>query len=410
MSSFAARKSELEFVGCRDCGQIQSIAAAAYGGSLRCVRCGYTLERLNGRSLTLAFACSLATLLLLFPANLLPILQVNILAATNHSYIASGVVGIWSQGWPVAAIVIGLEIIALPFLRFGLLSLVLGMLWLGRPAAWLGRGFRWAEWLDNWAMMDVFVFGGFIGYERVVQELPVRILPGGYCVIAAAFLSLVTRAALERRQIWRRIGPVAREAAPDMICCTSCDHPAPPVAEGRPCPRCGATMWRCRPYAPMRAMALTLAGFAFYPVAYLYPMESSDVLGDLTGYSILTGVFKLVQAHLWIFAVIIFSASVLIPLLKLFAFAWFGLSIQRRSRARLRLKTRLYRLIDTIGRWSHIDVFTVSVFLPLMHLSGLLAVLVGKALPAFLAVVVLTMLAASLFDPRAMWLAAERRA
>lgn len=116
------------------------------------------------------------------------------------------------------------------------------------------------------------------------------------------------------------------------------------------------------------------------------------------------------QAHLWIFAVIIFSASVLIPLLKLFAFAWFGLSIQRRSRARLRLKTRLYRLIDTIGRWSHIDVFTVSVFLPLMHLSGLLAVLVGKALPAFLAVVVLTMLAASLFDPRAMWLAAERRA
>ncbi|EKM98214.1 MULTISPECIES: paraquat-inducible protein A [unclassified Acidocella] len=409
MSSFANNAGQ-EIVGCPDCGAIQAISTGAARGARRCGRCGRTLERMNGRSLLGGLGCALATLLLLFPANLLPILQVNILAATNISFIGSGVFGIWTQGWPVAAIVVGLEIVVLPFLRFGLLSAVLGMLWAGQRARWLGPAFRWAEYLDQWAMIDVFLFGGLIGYARVVHAMPVQILAGGYCAICAAFFSLVTRAALERREIWRLIGPAATQREEKMICCTSCDYPLPATQEGKRCPRCHARVWHCRPYAAMRALALTLAAFAFYPIAYIYPMESSDVLDDLHGYSIMTGVLKLVQADLWFFAAVVFIASVAIPLLKLFAFAWFGMSIHRRSAARLRLKTKLYRLIDTIGRWSHIDVFTVSVFLPLMQLNGLLSIVVGKALPAFLAVVVITMAATSFFDPRALWLAAERRA
>jgi paraquat-inducible protein A len=378
-------------------------------GTLRCRRCGRTLERMNGRSLNAALACALATFLLLFPANLLPILQVNLLGATNHSFIASGVMALWDQRWALAAIVVGLEIVLLPFLRFGLLSAVLGMLWLGQNAAWLGRAFRCAEWLDQWAMIDVFLFGAIIGYRRVAYSLAIHIEPGGYCVIAAAFLALVTRASLERRAIWRRIGPSATRREREMICCTSCDFPVSSAQEGRACPRCGARIRHCHPFGAMRAMALTLAAFAFYPIAYLYPMESNDVLDELHGYSIMTGVTKLLQAGLWFFAAVVFIASVLIPLLKLFVFAWFGMSIHRRSTARLRLKTKLHRLVDVIGRWSHIDVFIISVFLPLMHLDGFLSIVVGKALPAFLAVVVLTMLATSFFDPRALWLAAGRK-
>ncbi|HTJ91018.1 MAG TPA: paraquat-inducible protein A [Acidocella sp.] len=398
-----------EIIGCPDCGMIAAVCPKGKRGTLQCRRCGRTLERMNGRSLNAALACALATFLLLFPANLLPILQVNLLGATNDSYIASGVIDTWDQRWAVAAIVVGLEIVLLPFLRFGLLSVVLGMLWLGRNAAWLGRAFRWAEGLDQWAMIDVFLFGAIIGYRRVAYSLPIHIAPGGYCVIAAAFLALVTRASLERRAIWRLIGPSATQPEKEMICCTSCDFPVPSAQEGCACPRCGARIWHCRPFAAMRAMAFTLAAFAFYPIAYFYPMESNDVLDELHGYSIMTGVTKLLQAGLWFFAAVVFVASVLIPLLKLFAFAWFGMSIHRRSTARLRLKTKLHRVIDVIGRWSHIDVFIISVFLPLMQLDGFLSIIVGNALPAFLAVVVLTMLASSSFDPRALWLAAGRR-
>ncbi|QFX95822.1 paraquat-inducible protein A [Acidithiobacillus thiooxidans ATCC 19377] len=119
----------------------------------------------------------------------------------------------------------------------------------------------------------------------------------------------------------------------------------------------------------------------------------------------MTGVMKLIDAHFLLFAAIIFVASILIPLLKLFSLSWFFISVHFHSVKRLKLKTETYRLIKTIGRWSHVDVFTVTVFLPLMHLSGLLAVYVGDALPAFLAVVVLTMIATEIFDPRALWAA-----
>jgi paraquat-inducible protein A len=399
----------VELVGCPFCGQVQTLPISSVeGGSLQCVRCNGILERTNGRSLDGALVCAVATLALLFPANLLPILKVNLLGATNSSVIMSSVTGIWSQDWPVVAIVVGLEIVVLPFARFGLLTAVLGAIRLGHRGRWMGPAFRWAERLDQWAMIDVFLFGGIIGYERVAQELSIHIEAGGWCLIAAALLTFVTRASLERRELWRCIGPTATRLRANMITCTACDLPVPADNEGKPCPRCGAALWRCHPFSAMRAMALTVAAFAFYPAAYVYPMEYNDMLGQLQGYSIMTGVTKLMQANLWFFAAIVFIASIAIPLLKLFVFVWFGISIHRRSTSHLRPKTWLFRIVDLIGRWSHIDVFTIAVFLPLMYLPGILSVLVGRALPAFLAVVVLTMLASDLFDPRALWLTKER--
>ncbi|MGH7996056.1 MAG: paraquat-inducible protein A [Opitutaceae bacterium] len=398
-----------DVIGCPDCGLIQNLPKPPRRGSLRCLRCDSALERTNGRSLDAALACSLATLLLLFPANLLPILQVNILAATNRSVIASGAIGIWHQDWPLTALVVGLEIVVIPFVRFGTLTAVLLALRLGKRGGWLGPVFRWSERLDQWAMVDVFLFGGVVGYTRVAPFLPIRIEPGGWCLIAAAFLTLVTRASLERRQLWRRIGPVVRERHQEMIGCSACDFPVTSDRAGSRCPRCRARIWPCRPNATMRAVALTVAAFAFYPAAYLFPMEYSAQFGTRFGYSIMTGVNELFQVHLWFFGVVIFCASIVVPLLKLFAMTWFGISIHRRSNSRLRLKTNLYRVVNAIGRWSHIDVFTVSVFLPLMQLRGVLGVVVGRALPAFLAVVVFTMFASELFDPRALWLAGRRR-
>lgn len=365
------------------------------------------LERTAGRSIGAALACSVATFVLLFAANLLPLLNVTILQTLNRSVIASGVLGIFRQGWPVVATVVGLEIVILPFFRFGLLTVVLASLRAGVRAPWIGPAFKWAEILDEWSMPDVFLFGCIVGYTRVAPFLPIEIGPGGWCFIAVALLTLVTRATLERRAIWRMIGPVEETLEPDMIGCVRCDHPVPAAMNGKPCPRCRARIWRVRPDSVIRSAALTLAGLACYPIAYIYPMEYSVRLNHFEGYSIMTGVMKLIQANLWFFAGVVFVASIVIPFLKLVALAWFTLSIHHHSNSRLKTKTKVYRVIAAIGRWSHIDVFTISVFLPLMHLAGYLSVVVGRALPAFLAVVVLTMFASEVFDPRELWIAAK---
>ena len=95
------------------------------------------------------------------------------------------------------------------------------------------------------------------------------------------------------------------------------------------------------------------------------------------------------------------------PVLKLAGLAAMLLAVRRRSAARLRGRTRLYRFIEAVGRWSMIDVFVVSVLVALVRFGPLAGIASEVGAACFAAVVVLTMLAAEAFDPRLMWDAAE---
>src|SRR5690348_11857025 len=91
------------------------------------------------------------------------------------------------------------------FFRYGLLVATLGAIRGGFDRRWIGPGFRWAEKLDLWAMPDVFLIGCAIGYSRIEPYAPVKIGGGGWCIIGAALLAMMTRASLDRRAIWRHI-------------------------------------------------------------------------------------------------------------------------------------------------------------------------------------------------------------
>lgn len=408
---FGAPDAELTpshgIIGCRWCGLVQCLPKETVGGVIYCRRCDAPLEHMVGRSIDSALACATVTLLLLFPAMFWPLMRVSLLGTINLSTIQAGLGGVWREGWPLVAIILGFELVVLPFLRFSSLVAVLAMVRMGRRACWLGPVFRISEKIDEWAMIDVFLIGCIIGYSRVAPFLPVHVGIGGYCVIAASFMTMITRAAMERRAIWREIGLEASTQSAQALICTACDHIAPLEHEGKKCIRCGARLWRERPRSSSRALALTAAGFIFYPIAYLYPMEIDVRAGTPYPHSIVSGIIETFQAGLWPLGIIIFVASVAIPLFKLFAISWVLLSSYRHSTSHLRLKSRICRIITVIGRWSHIDVYTVAVFLPLLHLSGLLSINVADGLPAFLAVVILTMLATSELDPRRIWNAAS---
>ena len=135
-------------IACPDCGTLEEIPRLLRRDSAVCVRCQSDLEKTNGRSSSAALACSLATLLLLFPANVLPLLRVDVLGTHSQNITAAGVAQLWERGWILLAGLSALFIIVLPFLRFGLLSAVLTALKLDRRPSWLGSAFRWSIWLD----------------------------------------------------------------------------------------------------------------------------------------------------------------------------------------------------------------------------------------------------------------------
>jgi len=396
-------------IACPDCGTIQDLPRLQVGTSAICATCDLRLERTSGRSVLAAFSCASATLILLVPSNLLPLMRVTLLGVSHESYLSSGVGALWSHQWVIVAGVVAACAVVLPFVRFGLLSVVLGAVLLERPARWLGPAFRWALQLDAWAMPDVFLIGCAVGYSRVAANLPVTVEAGGLCFLAAALLAMLSRAALDRRTVWRAVGGERpAPAAGAAISCTVCDLVLPAHLEGDRCPRCRTLLSARKLDAITRVAALILAGGVLYFPANLFPMSTDIQLGAPTPHRIVDGVRELVQAGLWPLAVLIFCTSIAIPVLKLVGLGWLAMSVQRRSAAHLVFKTKVYRLIDEIGRWSCVDVFTIAVFVPLMHFEPLVATAAAPGATAFVLVVVLTMAASRAFDPRLVWDAARR--
>jgi paraquat-inducible protein A len=390
-------------IACPDCGLVQCLPSPPRRGYLQCCRCGGILERRSGRSLDAAFACAIATFLLLFPANLLPLVSVRGPAGVDaHTYLGSGCGLIWDQGWPLAALLLGLQGILLPFLRFGFLVAALGALRLGEQPRWTGRAFRYAEYLDLWAMPDVLLIGGIIGYGRIAVFVPTHLQDGGLCLVAAAVLAMLTRATLDRRAVWRRIAlPADAVPVTDRIACIACDLVMP--GDARHCRRCGAPLYRRKPFSLMRTNALLLTALLLLPVANYFPASLLWEVGALHPRTIFTNIRVLFQQGYAPVGLLIFCTSMMVPVLKVGGVAWFSLSVMAGSSRALSLKTRFYRTLETLGRWSNLDPFSVMIFAPILQFGPIAHVTLGGGGPAFLAVLVISTLAIRVFDPRLMW-------
>jgi paraquat-inducible protein A len=132
-------------------------------------------------------------------------------------------------------------------------------------------------------------------------------------------------------------------------------------------------------------------------------------LGRAQADTIMSGVVYLLVHGMWPLAVVVFTASVFVPLLKLAILLSLLVSVHRRSAWRPVDRTRLYRITEAIGRWSMVDIFVVTILVALVHLGNLATVEAQLGAVFFGAVVVLTMLAAESFDPRLIWDNCEAR-
>jgi paraquat-inducible protein A len=173
------------------------------------------------------------------------------------------------------------------------------------------------------------------------------------------------------------------------------------------CPRCGARIQRRKLNSISRTWALLLAAIIFYVPANVFPVMEVTSLGSVQSDTILSGVIFLLNHGMWPLALIVFTASVVVPLLKLVALSFLLISVQRRSDWRPVDRTRLYRITEAVGRWSMVDVYVVTILVALVHLGSLATIEAGAGAVFFGAVVVTTMFAAESFDPRLIWDRAE---
>lgn len=204
-----------------------------------------------------------------------------------------------------------------------------------------------------------------------------------------------------------RVSTAYTAAGAGLLSCHSCSMLVRRPMTAGPwrirCPRCGARLHARKPDSISRTWALIIAALIFYIPANLLPVTVTTYLGSTHADTIMSGVIYFMQTGSWGIALIIFVASIVVPIAKLIILIGLLLSVQHRSNWRPRERSRLYRITEVVGRWSMLDVFVVTVLVALVRLGYLTTVEAGAGVIYFAAVVVITMLAAMTFDPRLMW-------
>ncbi|MDT8441921.1 MAG: paraquat-inducible protein A [Desulfuromonadales bacterium] len=169
------------------------------------------------------------------------------------------------------------------------------------------------------------------------------------------------------------------------------------------CPRCGSELHQRRPNSIARTWALVITAMIFYIPANILPMTITSTFGSKQGDTIISGIIYFIRNGSWGIALVIFTASVFVPLMKFVIMISLLLSVQFKSVWRPKDRTVLYRMTEAIGRWSMVDIFVVTILVALVKLGVLANIEAGPAALYFATVVVTTMIAAESFDPRLIW-------
>lgn len=193
----------------------------------------------------------------------------------------------------------------------------------------------------------------------------------------------------------------------DEIACPACGliqqvESLPPgnMAE---CCRCGSIVARAKPNSLDRTAALSLAALVLYVPANLYPIMRMEFHGSFSESTVWDGCVRLFQDGQWLVAIIVFLASLLIPLLKLLGLFFLVTTTRFKPSFARGVRARIYVLIEAIGPWAMLDVFLLAILVALVKLGRIATVTSGPGLLAFASVVVLTILASASFDPKQIW-------
>ncbi|WP_028212821.1 paraquat-inducible protein A [Paraburkholderia mimosarum] len=416
-----------KLIACHECDLLQREVAVPEGGALRCRRCRAELYRELPGSLDRALAFSLAAVVLFAVSNLYPIVGLAVNGTVVETTLLGAVSVLYHDGkWPIAGLVFATTFL-MPVLQTA------SMLWLLIPlkfdrAPWGGPAiFRLCHLCQPWGMTEVLILGLLVALVKLSAIAGVVVGPALWSFGALMFVLAAAGSAFDTRNLWSRVAAIQHKSADPNVdeaslqgaataarcglaLCHDCGllASAPRHAHAFDCPRCGAPMHLRKPASLSRTWAFLTAAMVMYIPANLLPVMYTNSLFGTENDTILSGVVYLWTSGSWPLAIVVFVASIAVPMLKILALAYLAISTQLHSRWYAVQRTRIYRVVEFVGRWSMLDIYVITMLVALVQFQALATIQAGNAAIAFGAVVVLTMFAAMAFDPRLIWDEAER--
>ncbi len=395
---------------CTHCDTVHERVPVQGAGLARCVRCDTELYRHSRFSPREWQALVLAVFILFLIANLFPVVHLSMAGKTVALTFPKALLLIWQQGYWGLSVMAGLVGFWLPLFQLIFQFWALGLIAREKPLpADFGVGLRALSHLEHWSMTAVLFLGLIVAIVKFAGIGHLTVAPGLYAFFALTFLltglSRITAGRLWRWAEDRDLVPIATrqdlKAYPAWSACTHCGFVQ--SSQNSRCGRCAAPVHKRKPNSRARVAALVLTACVFYIPANVLPvMELRSIMGT-SAHTILGGVIQLWQLGSWDLALIVFIASIVVPITKLLALVILLIGRRWRGNEVQRQRNRIYDMVELIGQWSMLDVFVVVLMAALANFPGLSQIIPGAGALSFGIVVVLTMLAALSYDPRQGW-------
>lgn len=399
---------------CPDCDRVVALPPLRPRERADCPRCGHVLVRRHRLPVQRGLAYAVTALIFLSMAMVLPFIGFEVRGIGNAITLTDTGSALARYGEPVVAAAVLLGIVILPLLYLAGFVILHGRMLYARGSHWDELLARAVSHIGPWIMADVFLVALFVSLTKIAGMAALDVGPAfwAYCAFVVALVK--TQLALDTDWLWYRLageptappgirlGANAREQ--DMTGCHVCGLINRVDAAGRGrCRRCGDRVHTRAPYSLQNTLALLLVAGLLYIPANSLPITHTTRFGAEQASTIIGGVVGFMQAGDIPIAIVIFAASVLIPIGKMLALAWLCWWARRPDRGNPLVGARMFRLIDFIGRWSMVDVFVVAILVALVRAESLMSITPGPAALAFAGMVIVSMIAAMRFDTRLLW-------
>lgn len=410
-----------QLIACEECGLVVRIPDLRQGQKAQCPRCAHSLTKINVRPYQSAIAVSSACLIMLVLSISFPFMSFSVKGLSQEITLLHAARMLAEFQNVLLGSLLLATVIVLPSVYVGLiLYLHLKALKVRNHGASAKQQHRATVLcrilfrIEPWLMVDVFLIGVLVSLIKIASlaEIGMGSSFWAFCIYTVLVVKCI--AMVDRSWLWGHFIPAVTLGSvndgdthhnQNHIGCHTC-HQINAI-DAKRCVRCQSTLHKYNPADNLqKAWALLCASVIFYIPANLYPMMYTVSLGHSEGSTIMQGVILLWHLGSYPIAMVIFFASVFIPIAKMIALAWLYYHAHKarylgQEESITRLK--IYRLTEFIGRWSMIDIFVVAILVALVQLQNLMAIYPGPAALSFAAVVIFTMLSAMIFDSRLLW-------
>ena len=351
----------------------------------------------------------------------LPLMTFESLGFSDSANVIESIVNFYKNDYYFVSLMVFLSALVFPLLLLSMICTISFNLQQKRYPAYLRRLFRTFLHLEEWAMVEVYLLGIMITIIKMVDSTEIVYLPGIFCFTALVLISLAISTTIDKAYFWRLIDSknsknrhdltyksIENEQATtgqkeQLTLCHTCENILPTIFDGKKCPRCGETIHIRIPQSYSKTWALVLTSLVLIFPANLLPIMEVDFLGVADRSTILDGIIYFFQHGSFGIGLVIFTASILVPVFKIIGLSILLLSKSHCGNGLLRQKTVMYRFIAFVGRWSMLDIFVIALLTTLVDFGFFTSIYAAPAATYFCMVVASTMFAAISFDPRIMW-------